>query len=257
MVHEHDQEKFRTLLRNKRNRLLEERNDREEAWKILQEREPEAEERAQKELLSRSLETLEEQGTAVVEAIDRGLRKLETGSYGVCELCGETIPDSRLEAVPWTPWCMECAAEEEKEPAVSTSEGEAPGDIAAMTDEDLEALVWDELMNDGRVETQELEVSVDHGKVTLAGSLPSESKHRILLQILNDTLGIRNLEDRLSIDRQLWERPDRAPGKAEVPGKIEEEVLLQGEEEEEETHAAMEEGTSTLPSDKFLPEREE
>ena len=96
----------------------------------------------------------------------------------------------------------------------------------------------------------------DHGRLILEGSLPSESKHRILLQVLHDTLGIRNLEDRLSIDRQLWERRDRASGKVEIPGKTEEDVILEGEEEEEETHAAMEEGTSTLASDRLMPERE-
>jgi hypothetical protein len=91
--------------------------------------------------------------------------------------------------------------------------------------------------------------------VTLGGSLPSETKHRILVQILKDNLGVRNLVDRVSIDRQLWERRDRAAGKVKVPGKTEKDLLLQGAEDEEETHEAMVEGTSTLSSDRFVPER--
>lgn len=35
--------------------------------------------------------------------IERALRKIENGSYGICEVTGETIGEKRLLAVPWTP----------------------------------------------------------------------------------------------------------------------------------------------------------
>jgi DnaK suppressor protein len=115
MVYEYDRDKFRALLWSKKTQLLDYRSDWEESLETLQEKEPELEETAQKEILSRDLESLDEQSLAVVEAIDRALRKLESGSYGVCDLCGETIPDGRLEAIPWTSWCKDCAARVEKE----------------------------------------------------------------------------------------------------------------------------------------------
>jgi len=79
MVHEQGRDKFRSLLRHERERLFNYRSDWEGSLKRLQE--PELEERAQKELISRDLESLDEQGTAVIEAIDRapsqaGNRKL-------------------------------------------------------------------------------------------------------------------------------------------------------------------------------------
>jgi len=51
--------------------------------------------------IERELRTLAE--------IDLSLRRIETGDYGVCTVCGETIPMSRLKAIPWTRSCVECA----------------------------------------------------------------------------------------------------------------------------------------------------
>jgi DnaK suppressor protein len=35
------------------------------------------------------------------------LRRIENGSYGKCIDCGRQIEPARLEAVPWTPYCLE------------------------------------------------------------------------------------------------------------------------------------------------------
>jgi DnaK suppressor protein len=40
----------------------------------------------------------------------RALEKLEEGTYGLCDRCGLTIPDERLEARPWSVLCMRCAS---------------------------------------------------------------------------------------------------------------------------------------------------
>jgi RNA polymerase-binding transcription factor DksA len=34
--------------------------------------------------------------------IDAALKRIENGTYGICELTGEGIPWERLEAIPWT-----------------------------------------------------------------------------------------------------------------------------------------------------------
>jgi DnaK suppressor protein len=44
---------------------------------------------------------------AVVE-IDRALAKIDTGNYGVCEQCGQPIPQARLQALPYASLCVAC-----------------------------------------------------------------------------------------------------------------------------------------------------
>ena len=41
--------------------------------------------------------------------IDLSLRRMETGEYGICGVCGEEIPLARLNAIPWTRRCVTCA----------------------------------------------------------------------------------------------------------------------------------------------------
>lgn len=40
----------------------------------------------------------------------RGLQKLDEGTYGVCDACGDPIAPERLEAIPWAVLCIGCAS---------------------------------------------------------------------------------------------------------------------------------------------------
>lgn len=40
--------------------------------------------------------------------VDRALRKMELGTYGICEGCGQPISPERLEALPWAILCITC-----------------------------------------------------------------------------------------------------------------------------------------------------
>ena len=42
--------------------------------------------------------------------VERALAKLEDGSYGRCDVCGEPIAAERLEALPWAVRCVADAA---------------------------------------------------------------------------------------------------------------------------------------------------
>jgi DnaK suppressor protein len=44
---------------------------------------------------------------AELEDVERALKRLDDGTYGTCQACGETIGDERLEAVPAARFCLE------------------------------------------------------------------------------------------------------------------------------------------------------
>ena len=46
---------------------------------------------------------------AQLDDVQHALGKLDAGVYGVCEVCGESIPDDRLAALPATRFCMQHA----------------------------------------------------------------------------------------------------------------------------------------------------
>ncbi len=42
--------------------------------------------------------------------VENALSRIENGTYGECEVCGEPIEEQRLEALPYATLCMEHAA---------------------------------------------------------------------------------------------------------------------------------------------------
>src|SRR5690242_1965640 len=64
---------------------------------------------------SQAVERLNQVGTArelssMLEDVERAIAKLDEGTYGVCDVCGEPIPDERLEARPWSSRCVRDSA---------------------------------------------------------------------------------------------------------------------------------------------------
>jgi RNA polymerase-binding transcription factor DksA len=64
---------------------------------------------------------LEREGDEVLEAsgvsgqqelrmIEAALARLDSGDYGFCARCGAEIAPERLDALPWTPFCRNCAS---------------------------------------------------------------------------------------------------------------------------------------------------
>ena len=43
--------------------------------------------------------------------VDRALAKIDVGTYGRCERCGQPIAPERLEALPWAMLCIRCKSE--------------------------------------------------------------------------------------------------------------------------------------------------
>lgn len=62
--------------------------------------------------LSMTLRLQERQGQ-LLQKIDHALAKLETGSFGLCEICEEPLNINRLRARPVATLCLACKEEQE------------------------------------------------------------------------------------------------------------------------------------------------
>ena len=59
--------------------------------------------------LSQASALLEQSRLGLVE-IEAALARIDAGTYGVCAVCGQHIAEGRLEARPWTPYCIRHSA---------------------------------------------------------------------------------------------------------------------------------------------------
>ena len=50
----------------------------------------------------------------ILNRIESALRKIDEGSFGVCENCSKSISLKRLKAVPYAELCIKCKEDEEK-----------------------------------------------------------------------------------------------------------------------------------------------
>jgi DnaK suppressor protein len=49
-----------------------------------------------------------------LKQVDMAIEKISEGRYGICAQCESTIPEARLEVVPYTEFCTQCLSEMEK-----------------------------------------------------------------------------------------------------------------------------------------------
>lgn len=50
-----------------------------------------------------------------LKLIDEALKRIENCTYGVCQKCDVKISKKRLDAIPWTSYCIECQEKAEEE----------------------------------------------------------------------------------------------------------------------------------------------
>jgi RNA polymerase-binding transcription factor DksA len=58
------------------------------------------------ELKDESLAAADADSTTLDQVRD-ALRRIDAGTYGKCAVDGKPIPEQRLDALPWTPYCAE------------------------------------------------------------------------------------------------------------------------------------------------------
>ncbi|MBW1721933.1 MAG: RNA polymerase-binding protein DksA [Deltaproteobacteria bacterium] len=51
----------------------------------------------------------------LIGKIKEALERIDNGTYGICEVCGEDISEARLKARPVTTLCIECKKKQESE----------------------------------------------------------------------------------------------------------------------------------------------
>jgi DnaK suppressor protein len=61
-----------------------------------------------------ALSLLSQEQDALYE-IDQALKRIEMGTYGVCEMSGKPIPRARLEAIPFARFTVQCQSQLEKQ----------------------------------------------------------------------------------------------------------------------------------------------
>lgn len=65
------------------------------------------------EINQASLQKIGKRETYLLKKIDLALKKIEEGTYGECESCGESIAVARLRARPVAQLCIDCKTEQE------------------------------------------------------------------------------------------------------------------------------------------------
>ena len=55
----------------------------------------------------------------MLNEVARAEERMDDGTYGVCERCGQEINPERLEAFPWVAYCIECQTIIEREQSLS------------------------------------------------------------------------------------------------------------------------------------------
>jgi DnaK suppressor protein len=215
-------QEFRDQLRDERRALVAELSHNEEGFTSITETgREEFEEQAQRERDAMVLESRDEMARKRLGEIDAALARIEAGSFAKCVNCGAVIPDESLRSDPTVRWCPQCAEQSERSrdtlapPAEPDTEiiperGDLPPDLAILDDDELQEHLRELIRNDGRVDPEELQIQARNGVIYLEGALPSEPEHQILLNILTDIAGVRDIVDHLEIEPLAWQRADRS-----------------------------------------------
>lgn len=54
--------------------------------------------------------SIEQNTLDLLSKANRALERVEAGTYGICETCGQSIPVERLDVLPYSTLCVECAS---------------------------------------------------------------------------------------------------------------------------------------------------
>lgn len=81
-----------------------------------------------------ALSLLSQEQDALYE-IDEALKRIDLGTYGICEMCDKSIPHARLEAIPFARFTVDCQSKLEKERKLSRTRQPVTS-LFGLTDEE-------------------------------------------------------------------------------------------------------------------------
>lgn len=102
------------LLQKRRELIGEVRHSDEASQDYREEGTPDILDQASTSYSKEFLMSLGDSDRRLLKEVDSALGKLEAGTYGECEKCGEPIAEKRLLSVPFTRYCVNCQAEKER-----------------------------------------------------------------------------------------------------------------------------------------------
>jgi DnaK suppressor protein len=202
--------RFRELLLNERGEIIERINGLQATMALLNEPEKEIEEQAQRITASQAIDRLGADGRVKMKLIDLALRKMSLGDYGICESCGDDIALRRLEVLPWSRLCVECAREFERkgesfpEPEEALAQTSLPEEYADLTDQQLLRKIYDQVDRVLDVDKNLFKISVKRGIVYLEGEVEDEHERELILQTLTDHMGLGAIVDGLKTEESGW-----------------------------------------------------
>lgn len=53
--------------------------------------------------------SIEQNTLDLLGKVERALERIDEGTYGTCEICGKSIPLTRLDVLPYATFCVDCA----------------------------------------------------------------------------------------------------------------------------------------------------
>lgn len=115
MVNKRQLKRFQDMLISQRNEMLRNaRRTRDEEATFDKDDLPDEFDLASSEYAQSLVFRLRDREKFLLGKIDKAVKKIEDGEFGICEDCGEEISLKRLEARPVTTLCIRCKEEQEK-----------------------------------------------------------------------------------------------------------------------------------------------
>ena len=104
---------FETLLNDQLKELLSQADDTVSGMTAPKENFPDPTDRASLEADRNFMLRIRDRESKLIKKIKKALERIEEGTFGICEGCGEDISIKRLKARPVTTQCIDCKTKEE------------------------------------------------------------------------------------------------------------------------------------------------
>ena len=108
-----DVEYFKDFLNNRLEELLSHADDTVSGMTQPKENFPDPTDRASLESERNFMLRIRDRENKLIKKVRSALERIENGTFGVCEECGENISIKRLKARPVTTQCIDCKTKEE------------------------------------------------------------------------------------------------------------------------------------------------